>query len=415
MLPVLFEIAAREMARGNGAMFRLMVRDLLRRRPQRHGTTSAHLDAAMQWLCRAQDATADGGVARSYCVAWSPGFRTVGWLPAYPETTGYIIPTMFDYAARTGKVDFRRRAVAMADWEVRVQMANGAVQGGIIGMAPTPAVFNTGQVIFGWLRAAQETGEERYVRAAERAGRFLVEHQDGDGVWRRGISRYAKPGRQTYNTRTAWSLLELARVTGDRTFRDAGIRNIDSALTRQLSNGWFGENCLDNDDAPLTHTIAYATRGVLEAGLLLNDERYIAAAQRTAAALLRRQRPDGSLAGRYDRHWRPVVRWSCLTGNAQVAGIWLRVAKHLQDTAYLLAAQRAIGFLASVQDLRARDGGVRGGIAGAYPIFGDYGRFEYLNWAAKFFADAVMMENHGALNARPAPVHIGSRREALRG
>jgi hypothetical protein len=410
MIPKSVEIVVREFRHGNRELLRLVLRDFLGRRQRRTRDLSAHLKAAIAWICRAQDATGSGGVARSYCVAWHPHFRASGWLPAYPETTGYIIPTMFDYAAATGSADIRRRAVAMADWEIGVQMPSGAVQGGIIGMPPTPAVFNTGQVIFGWLRAARETGDARYVAAAERAGVFLVEHMDGDGVWRRGLSQHAKAGPQTYNTRTAWSLLELGQMTGDRTFLAAGRRNVESALTRQLPNGWFSGNCLDNDDAPLTHTIAYATRGILESGVLLGDARYLAAARASADALLGCQRPDGSLAGRYDKHWRPVVHWSCLTGNAQVAIIWLRLASLIEEPAYLRAAERSLDFLASLQALDSQNEGIRGGVAGAYPIYGDYGRLEYLNWAAKFFAEAVMLKQGwtngivGADAARRAPM-----------
>ena len=35
---------------------------------------------------------------------------------------------------------------------------------------------------------------------------------------------------------------------------------------------------------------------------------------------------------------------------------------------------------------------IRGGIAGAYPIWGGYERLGYPNWAAKFFADALMLQ-----------------------
>ncbi len=419
MIPPLIDIALREMRRGNRTLFRLVLRDALGRRVPRTRDPGVHLDAAMQWICRAQDVTSSGGVARSYCVFWHPYFRTSGWLPAYPETTGYIIPTMFDYAAASGNADIRRRAVAMADWEISVQMASGAVQGGVIGMEPTPAVFNTGQVIFGWLRAARETGDARYLAAAERAGVFLVEQMDSDGVWRRGLSQHAKPGPQTYNTRTAWALVELSEATGDPQFRAAGLRNIDSGLTRQLPNGWYTGNCLDNDDAPLTHTIAYATRGIVESGALVGEERYIAAARTTAEALLKCQRPDGSLAGRYDREWRPAVRWSCLTGNAQVAIIWLRLAALLDEPAYLRAAARSLDFIASLQLLESNDGGIRGGVAGAYPIYGDYGRFEYLNWAAKFFAEALLLKQGCAKRmattgaAGRASTHAASRESAL--
>lgn len=392
MIPALVEIAAREAVAGNREFLRLVLRGWSGHRDHPAADLGVHRDAAVAWLVRAHDAAGQGGVSRSYCLAWHPYFRTRGWLPAYPETTGYIIPTLFDCAAANGDAALHRRAVAMAEWEIDVQLPSGAVMGGVIGMPPTPAVFNTGQVIFGWLRAAQETGDDKFVAAAVRAGRFLVEHQDEDGAWRRGLSQYANSGPQTYNTRVAWALLELASVTGERTFRDAATRNIEAALTRQQANGWYAGNCLDDDDAPLTHTIAYATRGILEAGRLLDNDTYLAAAERAAAATLRVQRTDGSLAGRYDREWQPRATWSCLTGNVQLAIVWLRLAVLRREPKWLAAAQRSIRYVASCQDLQSPNPGVRGGIAGSFPIYGSYGRFEYLNWAAKFFVEAVMAE-----------------------
>ena len=36
---------------------------------------------------------------------------------------------------------------------------------------------------------------------------------------------------------------------------------------------------------------------------------------------------------------------------------------------------------------------VRGGVKGAFPVDGDYGRYQLLNWAAKFLADSLMLES----------------------
>jgi hypothetical protein len=33
-----------------------------------------------------------------------------------------------------------------------------------------------------------------------------------------------------------------------------------------------------------------------------------------------------------------------------------------------------------------------GGISGSFPLHGQYGRFEILNWAVKFFVDSVSLE-----------------------
>ena len=63
---------------------------------KRADTNGNHVRAAVQWLCRAQDVSGDGGVARSYSLVYNPFFKRRGWTPSYPETTGYIIPTFFE-------------------------------------------------------------------------------------------------------------------------------------------------------------------------------------------------------------------------------------------------------------------------------------------------------------------------------
>jgi uncharacterized protein YyaL (SSP411 family) len=358
------------------------------------GQAEDSLAAAIDWLCRAQDAYDDGGVARSYSLTYNPFFERRGWTPSYPETTGYIIPTVFDYARKSGRNELFDRAVRMADWECDVQMPSGAVQGGTINEPPSPAVFNTGQVIFGWVRAFQETGNERYLASATKAGDFLVLSQDPDGAWRKHLSKFASETMPfyTYNTRTAWALLLLAKVTGNQAYRDAAVRNIDFALGEQLPNGWFKNNCLSDPDRPLLHTIAYALEGVVEVGIALQHGAYIAAVRKAADELLARQRADGSLAGRYNNRWEPAAKYSCLTGNAQMGIVWGRLHQVTGDRKYLDGTIRANGFLRSVQWMGTGNSGLDGGISGSYPLHGQYGSFQVLNWAAKFFADSLMLE-----------------------
>ena len=363
--------------------------------PRRHaGEISRSLDMAIDWICRAQDARADGGVARSYSLAYNPYFGRRGWTPSYPETTGYIIPTVFDYARDSGRADLFDRALRMADWECDVQMASGAVQGGTVNEPPSPAVFNTGQVIFGWIRAFQETRAERYLGSAIKAGDFLVASQDPDGAWRKNLSKYASPKMPsyTYNTRSAWALLLLGKETRKQAYVDAAVRNNEFARSEQLPNGWFKNNCLGDPSRPLLHTIAYALQGVLEVGIALNNATYISAVRPAADGLLNKQRADGSLAGRFNDRWDAAANYSCLTGNAQTAIVWGRLFQLTGDRRYLEGMTKANAYLRKVQWIGTGNPGLDGGISGSYPLHGEYGRFEVLNWAVKFFIDSLMLE-----------------------
>jgi hypothetical protein len=65
--------------------------------------------------------------------------------------------------------------------------------------------------------------------------------------------------------------------------------------------------------------------------------------------------------------------------------------RQTSDPKYLAWGRRANAYVRRTVQI---DGPaeVRGGVKGSFPVNGSYGAFEYLNWAAKFCADAQMME-----------------------
>lgn len=363
----------------------------------------AHLGAAVEWLVQAQDATPDDGFSRSYVMAWHPYFRRRGWLPSYPETTGYIIPTLFAAAHALGRLDLAARAERAARWEVTIQLSSGAVRGGVIGEPESPAVFNTGQVLFGWLAAYEVTGDQAFADAARRAGRWLTEMQDADGHWRRGGSRFARHGVSVYNARVAWALAEAGARLHEPSFVAAAARNLQAVAALQHANGWLPDCCLSDVERPLLHTLAYAIRGLLEGGRVTGDEKLVAAACRAAAPLRDAVREDGWMAGRFARDWSGAVAWSCLTGQAQMANNWMRLAELTGDGSWLAPVPRVLRFLKRSQNRASDDPGLRGGIKGSAPFGGGYNPYTLLNWATKYFADALMRdEARFHPEARPA-------------
>src|SRR3954468_11761600 len=59
------------------------------------------IEAGLAWIGRSQDAARDGGVA---------SFEFYGWTTGYPEVTGYIIPTFWDYHRLLGRPELADRA-----------------------------------------------------------------------------------------------------------------------------------------------------------------------------------------------------------------------------------------------------------------------------------------------------------------
>ena len=282
-----------------------------------------HLRETMNWLNNAHEASGTGGVSGGYSMI-------DGWLAPYPETTGYIIPTFYDYAEFSGENEWRERAAEMADWEIEVQMPDGAVQAGLYkgqNAEQIPAVFNTGQVILGWCRAFVETKDERFLSAAERAGDWLIAAQSGDGAWHLK-SQETETTVHAYDVRTAWSLLEIYEINRKTKYLDAARRNLDWTLSQQTENGWFNNNAFFNSsekwDSPFTHMIAYVLEGLQESFRILKDERCLRAYSKTAEKLLRIYELRRYMAGDFDSSWTMSAKYSCLTGNAQIAGVWLK-------------------------------------------------------------------------------------------
>ena len=344
--------------------------------------------AAADWLVRSIDACDGGGSAAYYSRFYRP---LRGWAPPYPETTGYIIPTLIDYAAYSGEPRYAEIAVRQAEWVMSLQFEDGALPGGFVvnGRRSTPSIFNTGQMILGLVAAADHSGKSDYLESASRAARWLAGEVDPDaGTW----TRHAYKGgfSPAYYTRVCWPMLEVWHRTHDTTVRAAAERVLDTIAAWQQPNGAIRNWAFGADEPAFTHTIAYTLRGFWESGRLLEAEPYLAAAHRGADALRRSLERRGRLAGAYDLELEGRWWYTCLTGNCQMALVWMRCAESLNDVRYVSAAFKALTFVLDRQRVSGGDPGTRGAIAGSSPIWGRYLTLRHPNWATKFLLDALM-------------------------
>jgi len=138
----------------------------------------------------------------------------------------------------------------------------------------------------------------------------------------------------------------------------------------------------------LTHTIGYALRGVLEAYRLSQDEAFLNEGVRTADVLIHCVKSDGFLGGRFDSHWRSVDDWVCLTGSVQIAYCWFLLFGWTGDTRYFDAGRKVNSYVRRAITIEGEPDLV-GGVRGSFLISGAYGKYEYLNWAAKFCIDSL--------------------------
>lgn len=342
---------------------------------------------AIAWLGRAQDCSPDhdGGVARHYSLL-------DGWGRSYPETTGYIVPTLLDWARRTGDNETLQRARRMLDWFLRIQFSDGGFQGGMIGTdVLVPVTFNTGQILLGLAAGVAEFGDH-YRASMRRAADWLRDTQDADGCWRKHATPFAELGDKAYETHVAWGLLEAARLDPDRGYGETALRNVRWALSKQRANGWIADCCLTDPSKPLTHTLGYALRGIIEAFRYSGDESLLVAACKTADGLVSATGDGGWLPGRLDHEWKAATHTVCLTGNVQIAHSLFLLYSVVGASQYLETAMALNQFVRRTVTVDGPDD-VRGAVKGSFPVDGYYGQFQYLNWACKFMLDSNLIED----------------------
>ncbi len=353
-------------------------------RQYRADEKSLALDQAISWLLASQKPTGDGGMGSYHMIN--------GWTTSYPETTGYIIPTLFRYAKQTGRSDVSDAALTASRFLLSIQKPSGGWQGGRMADNRPEIVFNTGQVIRGMMAAFRQTGEAQFLEAASRAGDWLCSAQNPEGYWKK--SALMEQAR-VYDTFVDAPLMELALLTGCEKYRQAARSNLDWVIKeKMLENGWFTDcdNTIRRNARPILHTIAYTLDGLIDCSELLGDESYARNAMTGAAELRRLFLANGFLNGRYDRNWNGSEHLIC-TGGAQMAIVWLKLYRMTGENAYLIAATRMISLLIFIQDRHpGQSPATQGAIPGSFPCWGRYEPFAFPNWATKFFCDAIMLE-----------------------
>ena len=212
-----------------------------------------HLEAAALWLERAQDAARDGGVAGRYRLA-------SGWTSSYPETTGYVVPTLLALSDALGDERFQDRAARAVEFLLRIQLRSGAFPGLEIAENRTePSPFNTAQIIHGLISWHEASRSQRALDAAVRAADWLLSIQDRDGAWRQ---HWYKGLPATYSAHASCWIAQLGESTGERRFIEGARQHLEWALSKADSEtGWFdlaGFSSEHHDQRrSVTHTIAY--------------------------------------------------------------------------------------------------------------------------------------------------------------
>lgn len=262
---------------------------------------------------------------------------------AYPEVTGYWIPTLYEW-------NEPELARACTRWLLSIQLPEGAFP------APdgVPYTFDTGQVMRGLVAALGDVeGAEASLR---RACNWVLTQIEPDGrLTTPSTALWTDIASDLIHVYVLPPLLEAGKRLAVPEYLD-GVQRVLDYYKRQPDLVRFNR---------LSHFHAYVMEALCELGEL-------DLARQGMVEVARLQKADGSVPAY------PDVEWICSTGLAQYAIVWY----HLDEPE---RADRAIRYLESIQNKT-------GGFFGSYGKGAKYISGGEISWGAKYFLDAWKMK-----------------------
>jgi hypothetical protein len=302
-----------------------------------------------------------------------------GWSKPYPETTGYLIPTLIQLQEQE-QIEVLPQIESCMSWLVEdVQFKDGGFPS-LYADNTKPSLFNSTQIALGF--EAYSKINKKYEQAEIKLMNWLDRHLIGGNE---GI-HYKGNFIPTYYTRVVWPCLLLSQKHENSSLREGAEKLLRKLLLR-IDKDYFPLESGFQGDIAYTHTLAYTVRGFLESGLLLMDSKLLDLTQQQIDAQIKCLKfNDLKFAGRYSRHWVGDYSLRCLTGEWQWIIIFLKAYQLFDKQEYFDIASQTIKRLNNDSILYPK-----GAVTGSSPFWGSYMRLKAPNWAAKFALDALLL------------------------
>jgi len=323
------------------------------------------IELAKNWLLSMQGE--NGGFYSKYSIL-------SGYSKEFPETSGYIIETLLSWD--------KNSAIRAGKWLMTIQNSDGSFfeESGVKKM-----VFDTAQTIFGMLALYKETQDQNYLNCAKKSADWIISNQEQDGTW---IKYSFNNIAHSYYSRVSLALLKLWKITNNEFYKQSACKNLNWVLGQQGTDGFYNRASFYNDNNPPLHTIAYTIEGILESGLILNDQKMVNSAILALTKICQINTKENPIRSYRKNGWKKENNQICLTGLAQIAILLFKTYQINNNELFLYHAKRIIRELIKHQII-SNQKEINGAVAGSYPIWGKYMPMAYPNWTAKFFIDAL--------------------------
>jgi malonyl-CoA O-methyltransferase len=286
-------------------------------------------------------------------------------VPPTQETTGYIIPTLYNL----GEKDL---AIQLAKWEASCQRPDGAFSA----VDGVPYTFDTAQVVRGFLAVLDDVPalEENLRRACD----YVESHIAFNGeVCTQSYDTWKFPDGSMLseygNLYVLPPMLAAGKKLSEPRYISAARRGLDYFRSKPDLVEFKSEL------GTLSHYFGYMMEALVDLGETDLAKRGLAQAQSI-------QKKDGAIPAF------PKALWVCSTGLAQLAIAWYKLGDREP-------ADRAIDYLVTLQN-------PSGGFYGSYGRRGQYSPNREISWAVKFFLDSWLLKNEpNDLFKGSSPIH----------
>jgi len=334
-----------------------------------------HIKLASDWLVFMQNS--DGGYSRKFSLI-------NGRDKSYIETTGYIIPTLWNVGEYLKEKKYIDSAKKAGEFLLNFQNEDGSFSEIDTNK---PFAFDTGQCLIGLNFLYEKMQDKRFFESAKKAAYWLAKNQEEDGSWEKVAYNQEK---HTYYSRVAAAMFRFSLLENDEYIKNKALKHIKWVLDNQLENGFFRYASFIDKIPAYLHTIVYILEGLLDVYEITKDERVLKSVLKNSEKFKEiNLNRDLILCSQYDNNFNCVNNERCITGLAQWAGVCLRIFEITKDEDYQNLAISTLFYLKSKQIQETTT--LKGALPASVPFWGKYGGFDFVNWGNKFFIDALLL------------------------
>jgi uncharacterized protein YyaL (SSP411 family) len=344
----------------------------------------------LNWIFLAQKVNNSYGISKGYSFIKSYKFLE-SWYKEYPETTGYLIPTLLDLSVKKNIYPYKNILLA-ADWLMSIQNADGSFKGGTIDSNDESSIFDTGQIIKGFYSLYKYNKNPEYLNSSLRACNWILRNEHmNQGYWNKFKTKGLKDSGLTFNIYAIDTIAEIGRDTSNSDYMNLAKRVGQFTLMKIKENTWV-EGCeLSQIKYPVTHTLAYTIEGLYNIGSILNNDMFVKKSLNILDVVNSKIEKNGYLPGYFDKDWNKLDFGSCLTGSAQIACMCVKAYKLTKDVVYLEFAKNLYKYLSlRLNNYFNNFGGAIGSMPSSWPINGRYFAYNTTNWTIKYMLDLTV-------------------------